>query len=251
MLALSVSISTSSSPARHLVAVGLEPLEDRALLHGVGQTGHRDIGHGRKCTDQAAAATSRRPGRSRTAARGRARRAASSSRRMSRQRPVGDDAARRTGAPRARTAAAANGRSCVTSSIVRSSRVERLQQLAARARVQARRRLVEHEQPRVHRQHGRDRHAAALAERELVRRAVGDVLHPHGRQRATRPVASRRRTPRFSGPNATSSRTVGMNSWSSGSWNTRPTRARSSRTSPRADVDAGDLKRSRAASAGR
>ena len=33
-----------------LVAVGLEPLEDRALLHGVGQAGHRDVGHGRQAT---------------------------------------------------------------------------------------------------------------------------------------------------------------------------------------------------------
>ena len=40
-----------------------------------------------------------------------------------------------------------------------------------------------------------------------------------------------REHPRLSGPNATSSRTVGMNSWSSGSWNTSPTRARRSRTS--------------------
>ena len=30
----------------NLVAVGLQPLEDRALLHGVGQAGHRDVGHG-------------------------------------------------------------------------------------------------------------------------------------------------------------------------------------------------------------
>ena len=33
-------------------------------------------------------------------------------------------------------------------------------------------------------------------------------------------------SPRFAGPKATSSRTVGMNSWSSGSWNTMPTRRR-------------------------
>ena len=32
--------------ALHLVAVGLEPLQDRALLHRVGQAGHDDVGHG-------------------------------------------------------------------------------------------------------------------------------------------------------------------------------------------------------------
>ena len=34
------------------------------------------------------------------------------------------------------------------------------------------------------------------------------------------------RSPRLAGPNATSSRTVGMKSWSSGSWKTMPTRRR-------------------------
>ena len=38
--------------------------------------------------------------------------------------------------------------------------------------------------------------------------------------------ARRPRSPRLAGPNATSSRTVGMNSWSSGSWKTTPTRRR-------------------------
>ncbi len=39
--------------------------------------------------------------------------------------------------------------------------------------------------------------------------------------------------PMWSGPNATSSYTVGLNSWSSGSWNTSPTRARIRRTEDR------------------
>ena len=43
---------------------------------------------------------------------------------------------------------------------------------------------------------------------------------------AARGSSSAPRSPRFAGPNATSSRTVGMNSWSSGSWNTMPTRRR-------------------------
>ena len=37
-------------PALDLVPVGLQPLEDRALLHRVGQAGHRDIGHARHST---------------------------------------------------------------------------------------------------------------------------------------------------------------------------------------------------------
>ena len=45
--------------ALDLVPVGLEPLEDRALLHGVGQAGHRDIGHARKGIRQAAQAAMR------------------------------------------------------------------------------------------------------------------------------------------------------------------------------------------------
>ena len=36
--------------ALDLVPVGLQPLEDRALLHGVGQAGHRDVGHARQRT---------------------------------------------------------------------------------------------------------------------------------------------------------------------------------------------------------
>ena len=47
----------------------------------------------------------------------------------------------------------------------------------------------------------------------------------------TRSSACSREQPWLSGPNATSSRTVGMNSWSSGSWKTSPTRDRSSRMS--------------------
>ena len=61
--------------------------------------------------------------------------------------------------------------------------VERLDQLAAGARVEVRARLVEHEQARVHRQHGGDRDAAALAEAELVRRAAVVLAHAHGVQR--------------------------------------------------------------------
>ena len=130
---------------------------------------------------------------------------------------------------------AANGRSWVTTSIVRSSRAEHLQQLAARARVEVRRRLVEHEHPRVaSRARSRSRRAAAgRARAGAARGRPRAPSAPPPAPRATRSTASSRASPRLSGPNATSSRTVGMNSWSSGSWNTSPTRARRSRTSPR------------------
>jgi PAS domain S-box-containing protein len=52
-----------------LVPVGLQPLEDRALLHRVGQAGHRDIGHARQGIRHALRAAFRRP---RPRARGRA-----------------------------------------------------------------------------------------------------------------------------------------------------------------------------------
>ena len=56
--------------------------------------------------------------------------------------------------------------------------LEQLHQLASRPRVEVRARLVEHEHARLHRQHGRDRHAALLAQAELMRRAVGVLAHP-------------------------------------------------------------------------
>ena len=87
-----------------LVPVGLEPLEDRALLHRVGQAGHRDVGHGPECTDQA------RDGRLQAGE-------IEALRQLEvvrgeqllvgedlRARTVGDDAAAGRGSPRARTA---------------------------------------------------------------------------------------------------------------------------------------------------
>ncbi|SKZ61441.1 Uncharacterised protein [Mycobacteroides abscessus subsp. abscessus] len=47
---------------------------------------------------------------------------------------------------------------------------------------------------------------------------------------ATRCASSGPSTPKFAGPKATSSASVGMNNWSSGSWNTSPTRRRTSRS---------------------
>ena len=71
-------------------------------------------------------------------------------------------------------------------------------------------------------------HPPTLAEAEVVGRAVG-ARGPCRRPPAPRrsaPPSSSPRSPRLAGPNATSSRTVDMNSWSSGSWNTIPTRRR-------------------------
>ena len=58
---------------------------------------------------------------------------------------------------------------------------------------------------------------------------------------ATRRSTSGCGRPMFSGPKATSSRTVGMNSWSSGSWKMSPTRAAHLAQRRGADAHAGDL----------
>ncbi len=70
----------------------------------------------------------------------------------------------------------------VINSVACSDR-EDVEQFAPGARVEVRRRLVEREQLRAHREHRGDRHAATLAHRELVRSAVGGVLHAHRPQR--------------------------------------------------------------------
>ena len=67
---------------------------------------------------------------------------------------------------------------------------EHVEQLAARARVEVGRRLVEHEQARAHRQHGGDRHPPALAHRELVGGALGRRA-PCAPRRAPRATRSR------------------------------------------------------------
>ena len=70
-----------------------------------------------------------------------------------------------------------------------------------------------------------DRRALLLATREFERGAVGEVGDAHLREglvaaaRGPRPGSG----PSWSGPKATSSRTVALNSWMSGSWKTRPT----------------------------
>ena len=71
--------------------------------------------------------------------------------------------------------------------------VERAQdvgELAARGGVEVGRRLVEHQDLRLHRQHGGDRDPAALAEGQVVRRPVGEVGHADPVERVHRPGAS-------------------------------------------------------------
>ena len=94
--------------------------------------------------------------------------------------------------------------------------------------------LVEDEDVRLHRQHRRDRHPPSLAEGQVVRRrSRGPPPRPlpaprppvpRARRPASRGCPDRRRRRR---------RTVGMKSWSSGSWKTMPTRRRTSSGSRR------------------
>ena len=186
---------------------------------------------GSRTTGVRAAAGAPARGRTPRAARGRARRAAA---RRRAGRSAGPSATTR---PASRITArshssAASGRSCVRDQhrALDALRGPRAARGAPRGS-----RLAEGSSStssaRAHGQHGGDRHAAALAHRELVRRAV--ARRPAMRTAASasrdpRAPPRRGRGPRFSGPNATSSPTVGMKSWSSGSWKTSPTRARSS-----------------------
>jgi hypothetical protein len=66
--------------------------------------------------------------------------------------------------------------------------VEHLEELAAGARVEVRRGLVEDEELGLHGEHRGDRDAAALAHRELVRRPVGGIAHADGGERFLDPV---------------------------------------------------------------
>ena len=90
---------------------------------------------------------------------------------------------------------------------------EHLEQLAAGPGIEVGGRLVEHEQGWSHREHGRDRDASPLTHRELVRCAVDHMRHADARERlGDAGVDLVTRQPMLSGPKATSSRTVGMNS---------------------------------------
>ena len=111
-------------------------------------------------------------------------------------------------------------------------RQEQADELAPAAGVQAGRRLVEDEDGRVHREDRRDRDPLPLAEREVVgdAGARSAAIPTAASARSTRAWTSSAGIPMWSGPKATSSKTVGLNSWSSGSWKTIPTSARTRRT---------------------
>jgi hypothetical protein len=88
-------------------------------------------------------------------------------------------------------------------------------------RVEVRRRLVEHDQRRAHREGTRDREALPPAAGEPIGVLVAALPEPHPAQRLLgREDAPRRRQQQFSGPNATSSYTVPVTICASGSWNT-------------------------------
>ena len=129
--------------------------------------------------------------------------------------------------------------------------VERAQdvgELAARGGVEVGRRLVEHQDLRLHRQHGGDRDPAALAEDEVVRRPVGEVRHPDPVEGVAAPAARAPRRAARGWPARTRRRRapLPMNSWSSGSWKTMPTRRRTSREVRLGDRQAGDRDAARA-----
>ena len=187
----------------------------------------------------------------RPAARGRARRGARrrrGSRRRRRRRRCGP-ADRITARSHS---SAANGRSWVATSIVRSIALQDLEQLAAAARVEVGRRLVEHEQVGPHREHGGDRHPPPLAHRELVRRAVRRAcsMRTAASASATRARDLLARQAHVERAERDVLATVGMKSWSSGSWKTRPTRG-AARAARARHVDPGDLELPRRPSAGR
>ena len=100
-----------------------------------------------------------------------------------------------------------------------------------RAGVERGGRLVEQQHLGVHHEHRRDRDPLLLAARQLVRRAVGEPGDVEHRERvvdaALDLVAGSR--PMFSGPNASSSRTVGENTCASEFWKMKPTRPRKAR----------------------
>ena len=120
----------------------------------------------------------------------------------------------------------------------RGEPAEQLAELAAAARVEARGRLVEQQQPRPARERAREAQPPLLAAAQVVREALLAARRarppraPRARPRPRRPRRSGARAVR----SATSSPTVRPTIWSSGSSNTMPTRARSVRTEPGSSV---------------
>ena len=155
---------------------------------------------------RAAPCRARRPGRSSATARP----ASSTRQRSMRPRTVGSCSAHRIAVPRS------------------SELVEQVGDRRGPGRIELGRRLVEHEDVGAHGHDAGDRHPLLLAARERERLAVGEVRDPQALERRRRSAASisARGTPRFSSPNASSSRTVSFDadSWLAGVENTIPTR---------------------------
>ncbi len=78
-------------------------------------------------------------------------------------------------------------------------------------------------------------------------RSLNSAMPTRASARSTQRSSSAPFIPAAAGPNATSSRTVGMKSWSSGSWKTMPTRRRTSRHVPLVHRQPGDRDRAGAA----
>ena len=88
-------------------------------------------------------------------------------------------------------------------------------------------RLVEQQHLGIHHEHAGQRDALLLAARQALRHAVPEVRDAQSLERLVDALARPRlrSQPSCSGPNATSSKTVGLNSCTSGFWKTSPTRA--------------------------
>ena len=95
--------------------------------------------------------------------------------------------------------------------------------------IQARGGLIQQEELRLHGQDGGQGDQFLLSPRELIGCPVFEALQTQTRHGLPGNADGLgRRLPWFKGPKATSSRTVGQKSWSSGFWNSRPTFCRSS-----------------------
>lgn len=144
------------------------------------------------------------------------------------------------------------GRSCVITRVVSGRTAQHLGELATGHRVEVGGRLVEHQHvgaPWPARSPATAT-LSTLAEAQAARRPVGHVGHAHRGEGLIHPAArASPRRPRLAGPKATSRPTVGMNSWSSGSWNTMPTRRRTSRRRPSSPWYAADAHHIRAPAA--
>ena len=138
---------------------------------------------------------------------------------------------RRRARPSARTAPATISRSWVAMSLVLGSDLDQGQEPATTPGVEVGRRLVQGQDRGVAGQDPRQADPLPLAEAEVMRRPGRPGVDQVDPGQAVE-IAIRRASaffiPRLSGPNATSSSTEVLKSWSSGSWNRTPTRLRTS-----------------------